>query len=121
MILTMMMIVMIVLVMRTIVVAVTVAMIMMSVVVMLVIVPVMIFGRDRGTDGMQRPTQALRLPDKALALDPDQPRRGKRQHDTAPPGFLVGNEVGRDHRLAMAGPRRMEDAVDKRDAEQSPD
>src|SRR5690349_9319164 len=29
-------------------------------------------------------------------------RRGKRQHDAAPPGFLVCDQIGRDHRLAVA-------------------
>ena len=49
-----------------------------------------------------------------------QQRRGERQHDAAPPGFLVGDEIGRDHRLAVAGTGGMENAVDERDAHQPP-
>ena len=37
-----------------------------------------------------------------------QQRRGERQHDPAPPGFLVGDQVGRDHRLAVARPGGVE-------------
>ena len=50
-----------------------------------------------------------------------QQRRGKRQHDAAPPGLLVGDEIGRDHRLAVTGTGGVEDAVDERHAEQRPD
>ena len=42
-------------------------------------------------------------------------RRGKRQHDAAPRGLLVGDEIGRDHRLAVAGAGGVEDAVGKGD------
>ena len=49
-----------------------------------------------------------------------QQRRGERQHDAAPPGLLVGDEIGRDHRLAVARPGGVEDAVEEGDAEQRP-
>ena len=42
-----------------------------------------------------------------------QQRRGEGQHDAAPPGLLVGDQVGRDHRLAVAGPGGVEDAVER--------
>ena len=42
-------------------------------------------------------------------------RRGERQRDAAPRGFLVGDQIGRDHRLAVAGPGGMEDAVGEGD------
>ena len=42
-----------------------------------------------------------------------QQRRGERQHDAAPPGLVVGNDVRRDHRLAVARTGRMEDAVEE--------
>ena len=47
-------------------------------------------------------------------------RRGKRQHDPAPPGLLVGDEIGRDHRLAVTRAGGMEDAVEKRQPQQAP-
>ena len=49
-----------------------------------------------------------------------QQRRGERQRDAAPPGLLIGEQVGRDHRLAVAWAGGMENAVDERDAHQSP-
>ena len=48
-------------------------------------------------------------------------RRGERQHDAAPRGLLVGDQIGRDHRLAMAGTGGVEDAVGERDRQQRPD
>src|SRR3954447_17703897 len=138
-----------------------VAMVTVAMIVMLVIVR----RADRGADGVQRPARASRLAEKALALDPDEPRadegdqrvarklddalgvahlprggveqyrrdtddrdgderlqqRGcKRQHDTTPPGLFVGDEIGRDHRLAVAGAGGVEDTVDEGDAEQGP-
>ena len=48
-------------------------------------------------------------------------RGGEGQRDAAPRCFLVGDEIGRDHRLAMSRPGRVEDAVSERDAEQRPD
>ncbi len=140
-------------------------MMMMTVIVMLVIVLAMVLRRHRGANRVQRPAQASRLADKALALDPDEPRaeqrdqrvagqlddaarvahlacggveddrrdaderhrderlqkcRGERQHDAAPPCFLVGDEIRRNHRLAVARPGGVEDAVQKRHAEQGP-
>ena len=47
-----------------------------------------------------------------------QHRRGKRQDHAAPPGLVIGDHVGRDHRLAVAGAGGVEDAVDEGDAEQ---
>src|SRR3954454_24834575 len=49
-----------------------------------------------------------------------QQRRRKRQHDAAPPGLFVGDEIRRDHRLAMAGAGGVKDAIGKGDAEQGP-
>ncbi len=46
--------------------------------------------------------------------------RGERQHDPAPPGLLVGDEIRRNHRLAVARPGGVEDTVQKRYAEQGP-
>ena len=48
-----------------------------------------------------------------------QHRRRERQHDAAPPGLVIGDDVGRDHRLAVAGAGGVEDAVEERQAEQS--
>ena len=48
-------------------------------------------------------------------------RGGERQHDAAPHGLLVGDQIGRDHRLAVAGSGGMKDAVSKGDREQGPD
>src|SRR5207244_2629835 len=62
---------------------VTVIMVMVSMIVMLMIVLVMILGCHRGADRMQRPAQASRLADKALALDPDQPRAHQRDQRIA--------------------------------------
>ena len=50
-----------------------------------------------------------------------QQRRGERQHDAAPRGFLVGDEIGRDHRLAVAGAGGVKDAVGKGNSKQRPD
>ncbi|MFK4617309.1 hypothetical protein ABIF50_000586 [Bradyrhizobium diazoefficiens] len=46
--------------------------------------------------------------------------RGKRERDAAPRGLAVGDEIGGDHRLAVAGAGGMEDAIGKRDEEQRP-
>src|SRR4029077_5112553 len=40
-------------------------------------------------------------------------RGRKRQHNAAPPGFIIGDQIGRDDRLAMAGTGSVEDAVEK--------
>ncbi len=45
--------------------------------------------------------------------------RGEGQHHTALPGLVIGDEVRRDHRLAMAGSGSVEDAVEERQAHQS--
>ena len=50
-----------------------------------------------------------------------QQRRGKRQQDAAPRGFLVGDKIRRDHRLAVAGAGGVKYAVGKRDRKQRPD
>ena len=47
-----------------------------------------------------------------------QHRRGERQHDAALPGLVIGDEVGRDHRLAVTRTGGVEDAVEERNAEQ---
>jgi hypothetical protein len=49
-----------------------------------------------------------------------QQRRGERERDASPPGFFIGKQVGRDHRLAVARSRSVKDAVQKRQAEQAP-
>src|SRR5471032_2177791 len=41
------------------------------------------------------------------------------QHDAALPSLVISYQIGRDHRLAMAGSGGVEYAVEKRDAEQS--
>jgi hypothetical protein len=48
-----------------------------------------------------------------------QERRGKRQHDAAPPRLAVGDEIGRDDSLAVTGTRGMQDAVGERQAKQA--
>ena len=62
----------------------------------------------------------------AIADDHDrdqrlQQRRGERQHDAAPPGLVVGDQIGRDHRLAVAGAGGVEDAVEERQRRSGPD
>ncbi len=47
-----------------------------------------------------------------------QQRGGKRQHNAAPRGFFIGQKIRRDHRLAVAGACRVENAVEKRHTEQ---
>src|SRR6185503_8092822 len=42
----------------------------------------------------------------------------KREHNAAPPGFIVGHQIGRYDCLAVARSRGMKDAIEKRDAEQ---
>jgi hypothetical protein len=49
-----------------------------------------------------------------------QQSRGEREHDATPPGFLVGEQVGANHRLAVAGTGGVENAVDERNSHQSP-
>ena len=49
-----------------------------------------------------------------------QQRGGERQHHAALPGLLVGDQVGRDHRLAVAGSGGVKHAIEERDAEQGP-
>ena len=41
-------------------------------------------------------------------------RRCERQGDAATPSLVIGKEIGRNHRLAVAGSGRMEDAVKER-------
>ena len=48
-------------------------------------------------------------------------RRGKRQRDAAPRGLLVGDQIRRDHRLAVAGAGGMKNPIGKRDRQQGPD
>ncbi len=48
-------------------------------------------------------------------------RRGKRQRDAAPRGLLVGDQIGRDHRLAMAGAGGVKYPISKGYREQGPD
>ncbi len=44
--------------------------------------------------------------------------RGERERDTSAPCLLIGEQVRGNHRLAVARPGRMENAVGERDAEQ---
>jgi hypothetical protein len=44
----------------------------------------------------------------------------KRQYHAASPGFLVGDDVGRDDRFAVTGAGGVKNAVDERNAYQSP-
>ena len=48
-------------------------------------------------------------------------RRGERQRDAAAPGLLVGEQIGGNHRLAVAGSGGMENAVDERNSHQAPE
>ncbi len=50
-----------------------------------------------------------------------QQRRHQRQHDAAPGAFLIGDQIGRNHRLAVTGAGGMEHAIGKRDPDQGPD
>src|SRR4029079_10776729 len=77
MVVVMMIMAMVVVMMRVIVVIVTVAMIV--VIMMLVIVR----RGNRSANGMQRPAQVPRLAEKALALDPDEPRADERDQSIA--------------------------------------
>src|SRR5262249_20376840 len=45
-------------------------------------------------------------------------RRSERQKDATPPGLVIGDQVGRDHSLAVTRPGRVENAVKERNAEQ---
>ena len=45
----------------------------------------------------------------------------ERQNDAAPPGLFIGDEVGGNHRLAVARTRGMENAVGERDAHEPPE
>ena len=47
-------------------------------------------------------------------------RGGKREHDAALPGLLVGDQVGRDHRLAVTRPRGVENSVREGEPHQQP-
>ena len=44
----------------------------------------------------------------------------ERQHDSARPGLFIGDHVGRYHRLAVARPRGVKDAVEEGQREQAP-
>jgi len=46
--------------------------------------------------------------------------RRKRQHHAAAPGLFIGDEIGRDHGFAVPGAYGMKNAIEKRDAEQTP-
>jgi hypothetical protein len=50
-----------------------------------------------------------------------QNRRGKGQHHAAPPGLAIGDHIGRNHRLAVAGPSGVKHTVSERQPEQGPD
>ena len=66
---------------------------------------------------------ALRMP-AATRRSPRPPRLQhggrEREHDAAPPRLLVGHHVGGDHRLAVAGPGRVEHAVQERKPRAAP-
>ena len=49
-----------------------------------------------------------------------QERRQKRHHRAAPERAFVGEHVGRDQRLAVAGPGGVKDAIGEAEADQSP-
>ena len=48
-----------------------------------------------------------------------QQRRGERQRDAAAPRLFVGDQIGRDHRLAVAGSCRVKNAVREGETEQA--
>ena len=45
---------------------------------------------------------------------------GEGQHDAAPPGLLVGDQVRGDHRLAVTGPGGVENPVERRTSRTGP-
>ncbi|MBA7482568.1 hypothetical protein ES707_18060 [subsurface metagenome] len=79
-------------------------------------------------DRLLRPAHGLRGGIEQPGTDADQHDgdeslqqcRDERQHDATPGGLLVGDEVGGDHRLAVARAGGVENPVGKRDAEQRP-
>src|SRR5216684_1664166 len=76
---------------------------------------------DRASHGCRgRVQQRGRDPDHRHRDQRLQQRGGERQCHAAPPGLLVGDKVGRDHRLAVAWTGGMEDAVEERQSEQAP-
>ena len=60
------------------------------------------------------------MPTMAMAVRACITADGKRQRDAAPPGLVIGNHIGRDHGLAVAGAGGVENAVDEGDADQRP-
>ena len=50
-----------------------------------------------------------------------QERRGEGQDDAAPPGLLIGDEIGRDHRLAVARAGGVKDPVGESESRTAPD
>ena len=50
-----------------------------------------------------------------------QNRGGKRQRNAAPPGLAIGDDVRRNHRLAVTGAGGMKDAIGEGQREQCPD
>src|ERR1700752_5294045 len=72
-------------------------------------------------DRLFRPAHGLRGGIEQPGTDADQhdgdeglqQRRDERQHDAAPGGLLIGDQIGRDHRLAVAWTGGMEKAGGK--------
>ena len=62
--------------------------------------------------------QGRRDPDDQHRDQRLQKSRRERQDDAAPPGFFIGDEIGRDHRLAVAGTGGVENSVREGEAEQ---
>ena len=67
------------------------------------------------------PSSAAAIPTTATATSACSNAESERQRDAALPGLLVGDQIGRDHRLAVAGAGGMKNPVGERDAHQQPD
>ena len=66
--------------------------------------------KPRHADGCRAQDQGRRE-DDADRHERLQQRRRRRQDDAAPQGLFIGDEIGRDHRLAVARPARVEHAI----------
>ena len=65
-------------------------------------------------------SKTAQIPTMATATSDCISAEAKARSDAAPRGLLVGHQIGRDHRLAMAGAGGVKDAIGKGDREQRP-
>ena len=70
--------------------------------------------RPRSSPWRWRASSAAATPTSSTATRGLQQRRGKRQDHAAPPGLVVRDHVGGDHRLAVAGSGGVKHPVEKR-------